>query len=101
MKRLGAIVLGISKDSLASHQKFAEKFDLPFVLLSNPKSDVMKNYQALGKKMMYGKTVEGTIRSTGVIDPKGNIIKHWPTIKKAEQHPHEVLAFLRGQAGKD
>ena len=67
MKRLGAIVLGISKDSIVSHKKFAEKFNLPFVLLSDPKADVMKKYQAFGKKMMYGKTVEGTIRSTLVL----------------------------------
>ena len=101
MKRLGAIVLGISKDSIASHKKFAEKFDLPFVLLSDPKADVMKKYQAFGKKMMYGKTVEGTIRSTVVIGSRGNVIKHWPTVKKADQHPQEVLAFLREQSGKD
>lgn len=101
MKRLGAIVLGISKDSIVSHKKFADKFNLPFVLLSDPKADVMKKYQAFGRKMMYGKTVEGTIRSTVVVDPKGNVIKHWPTVKKADQHPQEVLAFLREQSGKD
>ena len=94
-------MLGISKDSTASHKKFAEKFDLPFVLLSDPEADVMKKYQAFGKKMMYGRSVEGTIRSTVVIDPRGNVIKHWPTIKKADLHPHEVLAFLREQSGKD
>ena len=64
MKRLGAVVLGISKDSTASHKKFAEKFDLPFVLLSDPEADVMKKYQAFGKKMMYGRSVEGTRRWT-------------------------------------
>ncbi|HEX6436821.1 MAG TPA: redoxin domain-containing protein [Candidatus Binatia bacterium] len=101
MKRLRAIVLGISKDSIVSHTKFADKFNLPFVLLSDPKADVMKKYQAFGRKMMYGKTVEGTIRSTVVVDPKGNVIKHWPTVKKADQHPQEVLAFLREQAGKN
>lgn len=101
MKRLGAVIVGISKDSIVSHKKFAEKFDLPFVLLSDPKADVMKRYHAFGRKMMYGKTVEGTIRSTVVVDPKGNVIKHWPTVKKADQHPQEVLAFLREQSGKD
>ena len=101
MKRLRAIVLGISKDSIVSHKKFADKFNLPFVLLSDPKADVMKKYQAFGRKMMYGKTVEGTIRSTVIVDPKGNVIKHWPTVKKADQHPQEVLAFLREQSGKD
>ncbi len=101
MKRLGVAVLGISKDSVTSHKKFAEKFDLPFVLLADPEAEVMKKYQAFGKKMMYGKTLEGTIRSTLVIDPKGNVIKHWPTVKKPDQHPPEVLAFLREQADKD
>ncbi len=101
MKRLGAVVVGISKDSIASHKKFADKFDLPFALLADPKAEVMKKYQAFGKKMMYGKTVEGTIRSTLVIGSKGNVIKHWPTVKKADQHPHEVLNFLQQQAGKD
>jgi peroxiredoxin Q/BCP len=101
MKRLGVVVLGVSKDSIVSHKKFAEKFVLPFVLLSDPKAEVMKKYQAFGKKMMYGKTVEGTIRSTLVIGSTGNVIKHWPIVKKADQHPQEVLAFLREQSGKD
>jgi peroxiredoxin Q/BCP len=101
MRRLGAVVLGVSKDSIAAHKKFAEKFDLPFVLLSDPKADVMKKYQAFGKKMMYGKTVEGTIRSTVVIGPKGDVLKHWPAVKKADQHPDEVLAFLQEHADKD
>jgi thioredoxin-dependent peroxiredoxin len=91
--------LGISKDSVDSHNKFAGKFNLPFMLLSDPKADVMKKYRAFGKKMMYGKTVEGTIRSTLVIDSKGDVIKHWPAVKKADQHPQEVLAFLAEQAG--
>jgi thioredoxin-dependent peroxiredoxin len=95
MKRLGAVVVGISKDSIVSHKKFAEKFDLPFVLLSDPKAEVMKKYQAFGKKMMYGKTVEGTIRSTIVVGPKGKVVKHWPIVKKADQHPREVLTFLQ------
>ena len=98
---MGAAVVGVSKDSVASHKKFAEKFDLPFVHLADPNAEVMKKYQAFGKKMMYGKTVEGTIRSTLVIGSKGNVIKHWPTVKKADQHPQEVLAFLREQSDKD
>ena len=98
---MGAAVVGVSKDSVASHKKFAEKFDLPFLLLADPKAEVMRKYQAFGKKMMYGKTVKGTIRSTLVIGSKGNVIKHWPTVKKADQHPQEVLAFLREQSDKD
>jgi len=85
----------VSKDSIASHDKFAEKFKLPFVLLSDPKTEVMKKYGAFGKKMMYGKQVEGTIRSTVIVGPKGDVIKHWPTVKKADVHPEEVWAFLK------
>jgi peroxiredoxin Q/BCP len=90
-------VLGVSKDSIDSHNKFAAKFNLPYVLLSDPNSEVMKKYGAFGKKMMYGKEVQGTIRSTVVIGPKGDVIKHWPAVKKAEEHPEEVLAFLKQQ----
>ena len=86
----------MSKDSIPSHNKFAEKYDLPYVLLSDPTVDVMKKYAAFGKKMMYGKEVQGTIRSTVVIGPKGDVIKHWTVVKKAEEHPEEVLAFLKG-----
>ena len=92
------MVLGISKDSIESHRKFAANYKLPFTLLSDPTAAVMKKYGAFGKKMMYGKTVEGTIRSTVVIGPEGNVIKQWPAVKKAEVHPHEVLAFVKEQA---
>jgi peroxiredoxin Q/BCP len=73
-------------------------YKLPFILLSDPKAEVMKKYGAFGKKIMYGKEVEGTIRSTVVIGPKGDILKHWPAVKKAEDHPQEVLDFLAGKA---
>jgi peroxiredoxin Q/BCP len=98
LKKSGAVVLGVSKDGIDSHNKFAEKYRLPFTLLSDPKTEVIKKYGAWGKKMMYGKPVVGTIRSTVVIDPKGKVVKHWPTIKKAESHPEEVLAFLKESA---
>jgi peroxiredoxin Q/BCP len=64
-------------------------------LLSDPKSEVMKKYGAFGKKMMYGKEVQGTIRSTVVVGPEGDVIKHWPAVKNAEAHPKEVLDFLK------
>ena len=89
------MVLGVSKDNISSHNKFAEKFDLPYVLLSDPNAEVMKKYSAFGKKMMYGKEVQGTIRSTVVIGPKGAVIKQWNPVKKAESHPEEVLEFLK------
>ena len=99
LKKSNVVVLGVSKDTVDSHNKFAANYKLPFVLLSDPKTEVMKKYGAFGKKMMYGKEVQGTIRSTLVIGPKGDVIKHWPTVKKADQHPQEVLAFLKDQAG--
>jgi peroxiredoxin Q/BCP len=96
LKKAGAVVLGVSKDGIDSHNKFADKYQLPYVLLSDPQTEVMKKYSAFGKKMMYGKEVQGTIRSTVVISPKGDVIKHWPTVKKAEEYPQEVMAFVNG-----
>jgi len=90
----GAVVLGVSKDSLASHDKFIAKFELPFILLSDPEAAMMQAYGAFGEKTMYGKKVLGTIRSTVVVGPDGIVRKHWPTVKKAETHPAEVLEFL-------
>jgi thioredoxin-dependent peroxiredoxin len=95
LKKAGAVVLGVSKDGVDSHNKFAAKYKLPFTLLSDPKTEVMKKYGAFGKKLMYGKMVEGTIRSTVVIGPKGEVIKHWPAVRKVEAHPGEVLAYLK------
>jgi thioredoxin-dependent peroxiredoxin len=95
LKKADTVVLGVSKDSIETHKKFAGKYKLPFTLLSDPKTEVMKKYGAFGKKMMYGKEVEGTIRSTVVIGPRGDVIKHWPAVKKAEAHPEQVLAFLK------
>jgi peroxiredoxin Q/BCP len=97
LNRSGVVVLGVSKDSIDSHNRFAGKYKLPFALLSDPKAEVMKKYGAFGKKMMYGREVQGTIRSTVVVGPKGDVIKHWPAVKKAEAHPDEVLAFLKAR----
>lgn len=90
----GVVVFGVSKDSLASHDQFIADFKLPFVLLSDPDTKVMQAYGAWGEKLMYGKPVTGTIRSTVVIGPDGKVRKHWPRVKDAEAHPDEVLAFL-------
>lgn len=95
---LDVVLFGVSKDSLKSHDKFIDKFGLPFVLLSDPDTEVMQAYGAFGEKTMYGKKVMGTIRSTVVIGPDGTVLKHWPKVKKAETHPHEVLDFLQGQS---
>lgn len=96
-RKARTVVLGVSKDSVESHKKFAANYKLPFTLLTDPKAEVMKKYGAFGKKMMYGKEVQGTIRSTVVIGPKGDILKHWPAVKKVEDHPREVLDFLTAQ----
>ena len=97
LKKSNAVVLGMSKDGIESHKKFAAKYKLPFTLLSDPKAEVMKKYGAFGKKMMYGKTVEGTIRSTVIVGTDGKVLKHWPAVKKAEEHPGQVVEFLRGE----
>jgi peroxiredoxin Q/BCP len=94
LNKAGAVILGVSKDSLASHEKFASSYRLPFVLLSDPELKTMKAYGAWGQKVMYGKTVEGTIRSTVVVGPDGKVVKHWPAVKNAEEHPQRVLECL-------
>lgn len=93
----GVVLLGVSKDSLASHDKFINNFGLPFTLLSDPDATMMAAYGAYGEKVSYGKKTTGVIRSTVVVGPDGTILRHWPKVAKAEQHPAEVLAYLSGQ----
>ena len=95
IKDLNTVVLGVSKDGLDSHDKFISDFNLPFVLLSDPDTGMMKKFGAFGEKILYGKTSIGTIRSTVIIDEKGMIIKHWRKVPKAEAHPEKVLEFLQ------
>jgi thioredoxin-dependent peroxiredoxin len=95
MQGLDAVLLGVSKDSLKSHDKFIRDFGLPFVLLSDPEAKMMQAYGAFGEKVMYGKKTMGTIRSTVVVGPDGMVVKHWQTVKKAEDHPAVVVDFLR------
>ncbi|MBT0651627.1 peroxiredoxin [Geomobilimonas luticola] len=94
---LDAVVLGVSKDSLKSHDKFIADFNLPFVLLSDPEAKMMATYGAFGEKVMYGKKTTGIIRSTVVIGPDGKVVRHWPKVAKAEDHPAAVLDFLQQQ----
>ena len=90
-----AVVLGVSKDNIDSHNQFIAKHQLPFTLLSDPEAEVMKSYGAWGeRKNMEGKTVEGAIRSTAVIGPDGKVLRHWTPVMNAEEHPREVLQFL-------
>ena len=95
IKKLNTVVLGVSADSGASHQKFAAKYKLPFTLLSDPDRKVMEKYGAYGEKMMYGKKVVGVIRSTVWIGPDGKVKKHWARVADAAKHPDQVLAALK------
>ena len=90
-----SILLGVSKDSQISHNKFIAAFNLPFVLLSDPDATMMKAYGAYGEKTACGRTSMGTIRSTVIIGPDGIVKKHWPKVAKAEQHPADVLEYLK------
>lgn len=85
------LIIGVSPDSEASHQKFVEKHHLPFLLLSDLTKKVMTAHGAFGEKKMYGKVVQGVIRSTVWIGPDGKVIKYWPTVAKAADHPNKVL----------
>jgi len=89
----GARVYGISKDSVASHQKFIAKQELPFPLLSDPDKALLTPLGAFGKKIMYGKEVEGIIRSTFLVDPRGVIRHVWPKVS-VKGHVQEVLDKL-------
>ena len=96
LQKAGAVVLGVSADSGASHKKFAAKYKLPFTLLSDPDRAVMETYGAWGEKVMYGKKVTGVIRSTVWIGPDGKVKKHWGRVREAATHPDEVIAALKG-----
>ena len=89
----GAVVLGISADSVKSHAKFKGKFDLPFQLLSDPEKEVIKAYGAWGKKKLAGREYMGLIRSTFVVDGTGKVMKVFPKVKAAV-HAEEILALL-------
>ena len=92
-EKLNAVVLGISKDSCASHQKFTEKKALTINLLSDPESEVQKKYGVWRPKKFLGKEFLGTVRSTFLISPKGVIVKIWDSVK-AKEHAQEVLETL-------
>ena len=92
-KELDAVVIGISKDSVSSHVKFAEKYSLPFVLLSDPEHKVIEAFDAWQEKKNYGKTYFGTVRSTFIIDENGMIEKVMPKVKP-DTNAAEILEYL-------
>lgn len=93
IKERGAVVLGVSKDSVASHKKFAEKYQLPFTLLADPERKVIEAYDVWQEKNMYGKKVMGVVRSTYLIDEEGRIEKVFAKVKAAE-NPAQMLETL-------
>ena len=98
-KGLNAKVVGISPDSPESHAKFMEKHKLAVMLLSDPEHKVMELYGAWGKKTTVGKESVGVTRSTVIIDPKGKIVRHWPTVT-AKGHAEEVKKALEDLQSK-
>jgi peroxiredoxin Q/BCP len=93
LRKTGAVVLGVSPDSVASHEKFRDKYDLNFPLLADADKVVAKKYGAFGDKVMYGRKVVGMIRSTFVIDAAGVVRKVFPRVR-VDGHDQQVLDAL-------
>ncbi|MCR5408980.1 MAG: peroxiredoxin [Bacteroidales bacterium] len=89
----GAVVLGVSKDSVASHKRFEQNQNLGFTLLSDPEQEVIKAYDVIGEKKMYGKVTIGLIRSTYLIDEDGIIVKALSKVAAAD-NPQQMLDML-------
>ena len=89
-------VIGISKDSVASHKKFAEKFDLPFTLLSDPELTAIQTYGVWQEKKMCGKVSMGVVRTTFIIDENGMIEKVMPKVKP-DTNAADILSYLAGE----
>ena len=94
VRKTGAVVLGVSPDSLSSHETFRRQHRLNFPLLSDPHKKTAKAYGAFGEKVMYGKKVKGMIRSTFIIDAEGIVRKVFPRVK-VDGHAEKVLEALR------
>lgn len=88
-----AIILGVSKDNVASHKKFADKYKLRFTLLSDESKETIKAYGAWGTKSFMGKSFDGVLRTTVLIDPQGNIVKKYEKVDPS-LHPEEILKDL-------
>ena len=95
IREKGAVVLGVSKDSVASHKKFEEKYGLPFTLLSDPEKEVIQAYDVWKEKKNYGKVSMGVVRTTFIIDEQGNIEKVMTRVKP-DTNAAEILGFLAG-----
>jgi len=89
----GAVVLGVSKDSVASHKKFEQNYNLPFTLLADPEKTVIQAYDVWKEKKLYGKVSMGVVRTTYLIDEKGIIVKAYDKVKAAE-NPEQMLGEI-------
>ncbi len=87
------VVIGVSKDTVESHKKFSDKYKLNFPILSDPEKKVIREYGAWGKKSFMGKTFEGTLRNTYLIDPLGNIAKAYEKVNPLV-HSTQILKDL-------
>ena len=95
-RKINVAVIGVSRDSTASHQKFADKYGLPFVILSDPERQAIEAYGVWQEKKNYGKISMGVVRSTFIIDEKGVIEKVMPKVKP-DTNAAEILAYLNGE----
>ena len=92
-KAKDVVVIGVSKDSVASHQKFAQKYDLPFILLSDPELQAIQSYGVWQEKKLYGKVSYGVVRTTFIIDEEGKIERIMPKVKP-DTNAAEILSYL-------
>ena len=91
------VILGVSSDSVESHEDFRHKYNLPFQLLADPEQEVQKKYGVWGEKSMYGRTYMGTVRTTYLIGPDGKVAKVWEKVK-VDGHVDEVLEAAKALA---
>ena len=90
----GAVVLGVSKDDIKSHNKFINKYDLPFLLLSDESTEMISAYGAWVKKKMYGKEYYGVLRKTYLIDEEGKIQRIWPKVD-VKTHSRDIIELIK------
>lgn len=95
-KAKDVVVIGISKDSVTSHQKFAQKYNLPFILLSDPELQAIDGYGVWQEKKLYGKVSMGVVRTTFIIDENGLIEKIMPKVKP-DTNASEILQYIMGE----
>lgn len=95
---MGVNVIGISRDTVQSHVRFAEKYSLPFILLSDPELDTIKNYDVWKEKKLYGKVSFGVVRTTYLIDENGIIEKVWKNVKP-DTNSQDIIGYLEGIRG--